>query len=323
MSKKILLTNRYTGTAEKIVREKIPGGFEFFMLDTVTRENLISHVPRADYLLCSGRLRIDREILERAKNLKMIRRTGVGTDTLDIAAAKKFGIPIYVERGINSQSVAEHALLLTLVGLRNLPAIHRNTAEGIWKKQEQGLTTHELKGKTVGIVGLGNAGKKFARLLSAFDVKIFYLDYRRLPEKEEFEIGAEFSNLENLLRRSDIISLHTPLTEETFHLISEKEFSLMKPGAVIVNTARGKIIDTPALINALAEKKISFAGIDVYEEEPIPGKHPLSEFENVVLTPHIAGITYESFAAMISRAFDNIKKFDSGDFDAIKKFRIC
>ncbi len=323
MPKKILLTNKYAGAAEKIIREKIPDGFKLLMLDTVTRENLISHVPEANYLLCSGRLRIDREILERAKNLKMIRRTGVGTDTLDIAAAKKFGIPIYVERGINSRSVAEHALLLTLAGLRNLPAIHRNTAKGIWKKQEQGLTTHELGGKIVGIVGLGNIGKKFAEMLAAFDVKILYCGHKKLNETEEFKIGAEYVTLENLLHRSDIISLHAPLTEETFRLISDREFSLMKTGAIIVNTARGKIIDTPALINALAEKKISFAGIDVYEDEPFSEPHPLSEFENVILTPHIAGITHESFAEMISRAFDNIKKFDSGDIDAIRKFRIC
>lgn len=318
--KKILLTNRYSGRPLEIVREYLPAGFELIFLEQQTKECLEESIKDADYLLAGGRMRITKEILSCAGKLAMIQRSGVGLDSLDLEAIKARGIPLYVNRGVNTESVAEHTLMLILASLRRLTVIHRNTANGMWSKQAQGVTTGELRGKTVGIIGMGSVGRAVAHLLQPFHVTILYNDRVQIDDKDAV-CGAHFVSLQELLGSSDIISLNCSLTAETAGIINRHTLEMMKPGTILVNTARGDLVVTEDLAQALSSGKLSFAGIDVYEKEPIPEDYPLMKLENVILTPHIAGVTADSFKRMMHDAFRNIECFEHGDLKKIEPFR--
>ncbi len=319
--KTILLTNHYTSGPRRIVEEKLPEGFELKMLDQNKEERLISMIPEADYLLASGRVKITAEALAAASRLQMIQRTGVGLDSLDLVAIKARGIPLYVNQGVNAQSVAEHAILLMLACLRRLPQIHRKTAGGVWEKQAQGVQTAELAGKTVGLIGLGSIGRKVASILRAFGVKTVYYDLFRADEAMERELGLTFLQLQELAGCADIISLHCPLTKENTGLIDREFIASMKNGAILINTARGGLVDFAALREALASGKLSFAGLDVFPKEPVPADEPILRMENVIVTPHIGGITEDSFRRMMTDAMRNIQCFECGKLDEIAAAR--
>ncbi len=321
MSKNILLTNHYASEPLEIIQSFVPDGFALMTLDHLDKEELIHKVKFADYILASGRLPVDGEVLSQASKVRMIQRTGVGLDTVDRAALAYYGIPLYVNAGVNAVSVAEHSILLMLSCLRRLPVIHQDTRQGIWQKQKQGLKTHELKGKTVGLIGMGNIGKLVAEMLKGFSVRTIYHSRSRLSPELESQIRAEAVSLEQLLARSDIISLHCPLTAETAQLISEETVRKMKRGVILINTARGKLIDETVLIQALKEGQVRGAGIDVYESEPIAADSELLKLTNVITTPHIGGITYESFGEMMRRALFNIQCFAENRLDLIEKYR--
>ena len=318
--KTILLTNNYPIGPYEIVRNELPEGFHLVMLDENTQECIEAKVSDADYILASGRVKITESVLNRAAKLKMIQRTGVGLDSLDLAAIKSRNIPLYVNQGVKSQSVAEHTLLLMLACLRKLPKIHKNIANGIWKKQEQGVQTFELAGKTVGLLGMGNIAKAVVNLLRGFGVKILYYDVKKLSSEEECQLGIAYCTLEELLPQADILSLHCPLTEYNRNIIDKNALEKMKTEAIIVNTARGGLIDMRALVEALKNGKIAFAGLDVYDEEPLKEGNPVLDLENVVLTPHIGGITKDSFQKMMHDAMRNIEKFENGKLDEIEPY---
>ena len=319
--KKILLTNRYSGAPLDIVKNALPENFSFSMLDEATSECLAESIADADYLLAGGRVRIDENVLSRAMGLKMVQRSGVGLDSIDLEALKDRGIPLYVNRGVNSQSVAEHTLLLMLACLRRLTEIHNNTVAGVWRKQEQGVRTFELHGKTVGLIGMGSIARKVAGLLRPFGVHILYFDPYRLDEKTERELSVEYMDFNTLLAESDIVSLHCPITDGNSRMINGDSLRLMKRGAILVNTARGGLVDSAALHAALREDRLSFAGLDVHETEPLPADHPLKSLPNVILTPHVAGVTADSFRAMMADAMRNIELFDCGRLSEIEHAR--
>ncbi len=316
----ILGTNKYSGCPLEIIRGEVPDGFTYRMLPEQTEECFSRLAADADYILAGGRTKITATVLDSAEHLKMIQRSGVGLDSLDLDAIRERGIPLYVNRGVNTESVSEHALLLILACLRHLPVIHKNTVSGIWRKQEQGVQTSELRGKTVGIIGMGNSGQALTRLLQPFHVRILYNSHRRNEAVEE-DYGARFVSREQLFAEADIVSLNCSLNPETKGMINAESIGLMKPGVVFVNTARGGLVDTEALAEALRTGRISFAGIDVHETEPIPEEYPLKHLENVILTPHIAGITVDSFRAMMHDAFRNIALFEAGKLDEIGQYR--
>lgn len=318
--KKILLTSSYSGTPLKLLLDAANNKFKIIMLDKANQEQLEKSIPYADYLLVSGRLKISSSVLQKANKLKMIQRTGVGLDSLDLNYIKANGIPLYVNQGVNSQSVAEHALLLILASLRKLTIANYNTKNGNWNKQSFGITTHELNGKFVGLIGAGNIAKKLALLLSNFNTRIGYFDIKRLSASEEEKYGLVFYNLDQLLRNADIISLHCPLTEDTNHLINKNSISKMKPGSIIINTARGGLINTADLVDALSSGIISFAALDVHEEEPLLKDSSITKIDNVILTPHIGGVTFEAFSKMINDAIRNIELFDKGKYEEIEQF---
>lgn len=320
---KILHTARYIGIPWEILKSVVPDGFTVETLTELSYECLLRQVVDADYLLVSGRLPIDEGVLSVAKNLKMIQRTGVGTEMLDMEAIKKHGIPVYVNKGVNARSVAEHTLTLMLCCLKNIPQIDRNVKQGVWKKQQTGVTCNELYGKTVGLVGMGAIGRQVAFYLKAFGAKVLYTDLFRQDDSTERELALTYvPSFEQLLPQVDILSFHCPLTPDNKDMLNAGTIKLMKDGAMVVNTARGKLIELNALNEALSKGKLRMAALDVHYEEPIPQGYALLELDNVILTPHIAGLPYEAFHAMMHDAVKNITTFENGGIELIKNKKL-
>ena len=316
--KTILLTNRYDEGPLSIITAAVPEGFRLITMGPEGRPDLLEKAGMADYFLVSGRQKIDEELLSRAGSLKMIQRTGVGTDMIDREAVRKRQLPVYINRGVNAHSVAEHTVLLMLASLRNLAKIVPDVKSGIWEKQKNGVKTHELRGKTVGLIGLGAIGKIVTGLVRAFGAEVIYYDVFRSDEETEQQLGLTFKEFDEVLKEADIVSLHCPLTPENKGMLSAAQFGMMKDSAIIVNTARGGLIDQEELAAALTEGKIGAAALDVYEKEPVDPESPLLKMDNVLTTPHIGGVTYESFYDMMNKAMENIRLFDEGQEDAIK-----
>lgn len=319
----ILHTARYVGLPLEILQKACPKGFSVKTLDEATHEQLIKEAADADYFLVSGRLPIDKTVLENAPKLKMVQRTGVGTEMLDMEEIKKRGIPVYVNAGVNAQSVAEHTLTLMLACLKRLPQINRQMHEGVWKKQQTGLTTHELHGKTVALVGMGNIGRLVSTMLHPFGVKIIYTDVVRQTKEVEEKLELNYcDSFEKLLPLADILSFHCPLTKENTEMLNSKTLAMMKSGAIVVNTARGKLINPDDLYDALLSEKLAGVALDTHYEEPLKDDYKLAELDNVILSPHIGGLSYEAFTNMMKEAMNNIYLFEMEEFDSIAKSKL-
>lgn len=319
---KILHTARYTGKPWEILQSVIPEGFTVKTLDELSYDCLLHECVDTDYLLVSGRLPIDEGVLSSAKRLKMIQRTGVGTEMLDLEAIKRHNIPVYVNRGVNARSVAEHTLTLMLCCLKNIPMIDRQVKNGVWKKQQTGVTCNELFGKIVGLVGMGAIGRQVATYLKAFGAKVLYTDVFRAMTETEQQLSLTFvPSFEELLPKIDILSFHCPLTQENKEMLNSATITQMKDDAMVVNTARGKLINEYALYEALSNGKLRSAALDVHYEEPIK-ESLLSSLDNVILTPHIAGLSYETFYAMMAGAVENIIFFEKNNFEQIKEKKL-
>lgn len=310
---KILHTARYVGTPLEMLKSVVPDGFTIETLEEATYDCLLRQCVDADYFLASGRLPIDERVLSAAKQLKMIQRTGVGTEMLDLKAIKKHGIPVFVNVGVNARSVAEHTIALILACLKRLPQINADTHAGVWKKQLQGVSTHELYGKTVALVGMGNIGRTVAAMLQPFRVKILYTDVVRQSKEVEDDLDLNYiENFEQMLPNADILSFHCPLTSENREMLNAETIAKMKHGAMVINTARGRLINEEALYEALKERKLRMAAMDVHYEEPMQKDSPLMDLDNVILTPHIGGLSFEAFKRMMLNAVSNIVNFDRG-----------
>lgn len=307
----------------EILQNACPEGFTVKTLDEATHEQLVKEAADADYFLVSGRLPIDQAVLDNAPHLKMIQRTGVGTEMLDTEAIKQRGIPVYVNAGVNAQSVAEHTLALMLACLKRLPQVNRQTHEGIWKKQQTGVTTRELHGKTVALVGMGNIGRLVAQMLQPFGAKVIYTDVFRQDEEVETRLNLTYyDRFEAMLPEADILSFHCPLTKENTDMLNQKPLALMKKGAVVINTARGKLINPDDLYEAVKSGHIWAAALDTHYEEPLKEGYRLAELENVILSPHIGGLSYEAFESMMVGAMENIEAFEKGKLSEIEGKRI-
>jgi phosphoglycerate dehydrogenase-like enzyme len=201
---------------------------------------------------------------------------------------------------------------LMLAVSRQLIKQHENVRGGRWRGNSA-PTVHELRGKTLGIIGLGSIGKKTARLAQAFGMPVIYNDIQRLSEAEEDALGLRFRLFRELLREADLVSLHVPLNETTRGLIGREELMEMRKDSILVNTSRGPVVDEAALIEALQSGVIAAAGLDVFEEEPTPPNNPLLQLDNVTLTAHMAGPTFESHKARVRNAFDNVERVQRGE----------
>jgi len=297
--------------AATAAQEITPSGFELAVVAARSQEYKDA-LKDSSYLVGFVDSLVDDELFETGPNLKLIQLLSAGYDRADIEAARKAGVPIANNGGANSVAVSEHAVLLMLAVSRQLVRQHTSVAAGNWRGNET-PRVHELRNKTLGIVGLGTIGKKTARLAAAFGMNIIYYDIARLAEHEEDAIGVRFRLLKELLRESDLISLHTPLNDTTRHLIDAEELSLMKESAILVNTARGPVVDEAALYDALTEGKILAAGLDVFDQEPPQPDNPLFKLDNVILSAHLAGPTFESNIARVRNAFDNVQRVARGE----------
>ena len=289
-----------------------PAGFETVVAaqgDPMIEE----HLADANYFVCYPSVDVGPQFHAKAKNLRLLQLLSAGYDAIDLDAAGSAGVPVCNNGGANAISVSEHAIMLMLTVARRVIRQHDNVASGRWRGNGPAPRMYELSGKTLGIIGLGNIGKKTARLARAFGMNVIYTDIKRLSEDEADQAGVKFRVLRELLRESDVISLHTPLNESTRHLIGKAELEEMKPEAILVNTARGPVIDEAALCAHLAAGKIFGAGLDVFDQEPPPADNPLFKLDNVVLTAHFAGPTWDNHSARFRNAFDNVQRVERGE----------
>ncbi|BBE30749.1 hydroxypyruvate reductase [Tepiditoga spiralis] len=256
-------------------------------------EVLKEKATEMDVLVVRSATKVTKDIIEAAPKLKIIGRAGMGLDNIDLETAKSKNIQVINTPGANSLSVAELVVGMILSLYRYTPRGTQGIKEGKWeKKQLKGL---ELTGKTLGIVGFGNIGKLLSKLVSGFGVKVLVFDVFDIPEEVLKEYNVEKVSLEEIYKNADIISLHVPKNDKTYHMISSKQFEAMKDGVVIINAARGGIVDEEALLKYLENGKVFGAGLDVYENEPPKGflYEKLMNF-NVVATPHIGATTKEA-----------------------------
>jgi glyoxylate reductase len=253
-----------------------------------------------------GTGKINAEYLDKAPKLKLVARFGVGYDSVDVEECTRRGVIVTHTPDVLSSGVADHTWALILGFNRHIPLADTYTKTR-WEKREGYIPFGwDTEGKTLGILGLGRIGLEVLKRAQGFPVEAIYYDvYRR--EDLEKEYGVEYVSYDDLLKRSDILTIHTALTDSTRGMINEEAFSKMKPSAIIVNTSRGPVIDEKALIKALKEKKIKGAALDVFEKEPTPLDNPLLKMDNVVLSPHCASATWGTRRKMAVRSVGNIK----------------
>jgi D-3-phosphoglycerate dehydrogenase len=269
-----------------------------------SEDRLVERIAGADVVVnIRSSSRFTDAVFSRCPELRLLSIWGTGTDNVDLAAAARHGVMVTNTPGVAAVSIAEHALALLLALARRIPANHAATRQGLWPRGG----SMQLHGKTLGIIGLGAIGRQFARIGAGIGMRVIAWTMHPDPTR-----GFEQTPLDDLLRESDVVSLHLRLSPETTGFLGSRELSLMKPSALLINTARGAIADEAALLDALASGGIAGAGLDVFAAEPLPAGHPLTRLENVVLTPHCAGITPEVLDAGLRLAVDNVRDFLNG-----------
>lgn len=253
------------------------------------REALEAALPEAHALLVRSETRVTADVIRRARRLKVIARAGTGVDTIDVAAATRSGIAVLNAPGANTVSTAEHTIALLLALVRHIPDAVASMRKGDWERKR--FEGAELRGKTIGVIGLGRIGGQVAQLARAFAMRVLAHDPYVTGERAR---GAELVALETLLAESDVVTLHLALTDQTRHFLNAERVARMKRGAVLVNAARGELVDEAALLDALDRGQLAGAALDVFSTEPLPGDHPLRRHERVLVTPHLAASTAEA-----------------------------
>ena len=313
MATKIVFSPPISKTILDVARGMVPPGYELHAMERDAPEFLTA-IKDAEYYMGFARGDMGPDFYKIAPKLKLIQLISAGYDRLDVEAARKAGVPVANNGGANSVAVAEHTIMLILSALKRQTWQHNNVVASKWRVGDIGeQKVYELAGKTVGIVGLGTIGRKVARRLAGFDVKVIYYDIARLTEDQEDALGVRFALFPELLRTSDVVTLHVPLNEVTRNMMGTAEFATMKDSAILINTCRGPVVNEDALHHALTTNQIAAAGLDVMTEEPPRQQHPLFRLDNVTITPHMAGPTLENWTKAFRNAFDNIQRVARGD----------
>lgn len=253
-----------------------------------------------------------RSLLEQAPRLVFIQKLGAGTDRIDSAYCAEAGIGLARLQAGNAIPVAEHTMLLILAACRQLPRLDRNTRLGEWDKEAARGMNRQVHGQTVGILGFGAIGKQVARLLAPFGARLLYHDPVRASAADEAAFGVTYTDLDEMIATVDILTLHLPLLPETANLIDARRVRAMKRGAILINAARGGLVDEAELANALRDGHLFSAGLDAFSSEP-PAGSPLLELENTIVTPHTAGGTVDNFAKIAVRGVENVKRALAGE----------
>lgn len=269
-----------------------------------TEERLIKRIAGAEIVInIRSSSRFTANVFRQSPKLRLLSVWGTGTDNVDLEAAARHGVTVTNTPGVSAASVAEHALTLLLATARRIPHLDSDVRQGHWPRGQ----VSQIHGKTLGIVGLGAIGRQLARLGTGIGMRVIAWTMHPNPA-----LGYELVTLDDLLHSSDVVSLHLRLSAETRGFIGKSEFEKMKPSAILINTARGALVDEQAMIEALIAGRIAGAGLDVFEAEPLPPTHPLSRLENVVLTPHCAGVTTEALEASLRVSIENVWSFLEG-----------
>jgi phosphoglycerate dehydrogenase-like enzyme len=287
--------------------------------EPTTPEEIIPYVQDCDALFAVS-VSLPAPVIESLRRCKVISRLGTGTDKIDAETATRRGIPITNVPLFCVQEQADHTIMLILALERKLKRMDRMMRQGLWQRSKsEGLATHRLAARTLGLVGFGNSARETAKRARSFGMRV--LATRRRMDAGSAEaavLGVEMTDLDTLLAESDYVSLHIPLTRETYHLIDEASLRKMKPGAFLINTARGAVVDEMALVRVLQEGHLAGAGIDTFEHinvfvpEGDPPDHPLLDLENVLLTPHVAGLSVEAKTDVARGGVENVVSILSG-----------
>ncbi len=283
---KILIAEPLADTAVELLRAQ--AGWDVIVSSP---KEYLQHLPTADALIVRSAVKVTPEVLSQAPNLRVIGRAGVGVDNVDMRAATAAGVLVMNTPGGNAVSVAEHTLGMMLGLTRSIPQASASTKSGKWEKKK--FMGTELRGKTLGVVGLGSIGREVVRRAAPFEMRILGNDPYVSPNVAS-DLGVELVDLKTLFAESDYISLHMALTPETNRMLNADAFAIMKQGVRIFNCARGELIDTEALRQAMESGKVAGAGLDVFEDEPPPAGYALFNQDTLIATPHIGGSTEEA-----------------------------
>ena len=310
---KVVFLNGLPPEIVEVVASHNPEGFETTLLDGSTpQERQMEVVRDADFLLVY-RASLSDGVLRAAKGVRLVQLMSAGYDSMNLALMRELEVPCANNGGANSWAVSDQAVLLMLAVYNRLVLSDAATREGRWDAPIDGTNTFEMADKLVGILGMGNIGRQVARRVQGFDARVQYHDKYPLSEEQEREMGVASVSLEELFRTSDIVTCHTALTKETRHIVGAEMLASMKPTAVLINTSRGPVVDEAALIDALRRGAIAGAGLDVFEEEPVSPDNPLLKMENVVVTPHMAGTTWDTWFRRAEFAYENMRRVWNGE----------
>ena len=288
---------------------------DVILLNTTREEVLIEATQEADLLIVDF-ARVTKSIIENARKLKGIIRHGIGVENIDLETATKRGVVVANIPDYSTKTVADHTWALILALTRRIVLADKYVRNRLyvnrWENPPEYLKGLELEGKVLGIIGFGRIGREVAKRAKGFGLRVLAYS-RHIVEEVAREVGAEPASLETILRESDIITLHVPLTKETYHLINEERIKLMRKRPYIINTSRGAVIDEKALYRALKEGLIAGAALDVFEIEPPPEDNPLFELDNVILTPHIAWYSEEALRRLVTTTVEEAARILSGE----------
>ena len=297
------------GLSAEIVNEIIsyaPDHFEVDVIGTESSETQrIKAVSDADFLLCY-RLEPSDDVLRAAKKCRLVQLLAAGYDKTNLKLIRDLGIHCCNNGGANSWAVSDHAVLLMLSLYKRLLQVSADTTNGKWDDSINGQNTFEMAGKVVGILGMGNIGRQVAKRVQGFDSVVQYYDVNSLDAKTNKLLNVCPVSIDTLFETSDIVTCHTSLNENTYHIVNRGKFASMKNSAILINTSRGSVVDEVALIDAISNGLIAGAGIDVFENEPVAPDNPLLSFPNVLSTPHMAGTTWDTWRRRAEFGFGNM-----------------
>ena len=270
-----------------------------------TERELVERIRTAEVVInIRSSCRFDRDVLESCPSLRLISIWGTGVDNVDLDAARERGVAVTNTPAVAKDTVAEHTLMLMLAAGRRIVEVDRRVRDGGWPR----ATISQLYGKTLGLIGLGAIGRRVAELGKGIGMNVIAWTFHPSADVGQ-DLGLRWAEFEDVVSESDVLSLHVRHSPDTHHLIGAPQFQLMKPSAILVNTARGSVVDEAALVDALKTEKIAAAGLDVFESEPLEPESPLKRLPNVVLTPHSAGISPETVEAGLAMSIDNVFAF--------------
>jgi phosphoglycerate dehydrogenase-like enzyme len=294
-----------------VIDSLLPAGFHLQIVHPDSPE-LWERIRQADFLISF--VWITQEMIQAAPKLKLIQSITAGYDKIDVEAAARAGVPVATTSGANAVSVAEHIFAMILALSHQIVYAHNAMKQGGWPQLElyKGKC-FELSGRILGLIGFGHIGQAAAKMGRIFGMEVLYYRRNKLSAAEERWLEVSYASLESLLQQADVVSIQIPLTLQTEGLIGRVELGLMKESALLINTARGGIVDEEALIECLTERKIAGAGLDVFAQEPISPESPLLQMDNVVLTPHTAGAAWESVRRTLEVSVENIVRVASGE----------